>query len=67
MNVFLNDQLLNVEEDTNIDELLSFQFLSENKGFAIAVNDNFVPKSKWKSYVLSEGDNILLIRATQGG
>ena len=36
-------------------------------GIAIAVNQRMVPRTEWDSYALSEGDNILIIKAVCGG
>ena len=36
-------------------------------GIAIAVNNRMVPRAEWDSYVLKEGDNILIIKAVCGG
>ena len=36
-------------------------------GIAIAVNQRMVPCTEWDSYALSEGDNILIIKAVCGG
>ena len=36
-------------------------------GIAVAVNQRMVPRAEWDSYALSEGDNILIIKAVCGG
>jgi len=36
-------------------------------GIAVAVNQRMVPRAEWDSYVLNEGDNILIIKAVCGG
>ena len=36
-------------------------------GIAVAVNQRMVPRAEWDSYVLNEGDNILIINAVCGG
>ena len=36
-------------------------------GIAIAVNQRMVPRTEWDSHALSEGDNILIIKAVCGG
>lgn len=37
------------------------------KGIAVAVNNEIISKNEWSNRVLAEGENVLLIRATQGG
>lgn len=36
-------------------------------GIAVAVNNRMVSRTEWDSYTLSEGDNILIIKAVCGG
>lgn len=42
-------------------------FNTDEGGFAVAVNDTVVPKSKLADHELKEDDRIEIIRATQGG
>jgi sulfur carrier protein len=37
------------------------------RGVAAAVNGEVVPRSAWESRTLARGDQVLVIRATQGG
>ncbi|MEH0156968.1 sulfur carrier protein ThiS [Limibacter armeniacum] len=37
------------------------------QGTAVAVNYEVIPQEAWESHALKEGDNITIIRATQGG
>ena len=39
----------------------------EQKGIAIAINQNIITKSEWANTPLRDNDNILIIKATQGG
>jgi sulfur carrier protein len=41
--------------------------LESIRGVAVAVNAEVVPKSTWPSCTLSEGDQIELLTAAQGG
>ena len=36
-------------------------------GIAVAVNNRMIPRTEWDSYVLNEGDNVLIIKAVCGG
>ena len=36
-------------------------------GIAVAVNQRMVPRTEWDSYILNEGDNIIIIKAICGG
>ena len=37
------------------------------KGVAVAVNNNIVPREEWRTYALHENDNIFIIKAVCGG
>ena len=37
------------------------------RGVAVAVNNTMISRVEWKNYSLSEGDNILIIKAACGG
>lgn len=36
-------------------------------GIAVAVNNRMVPRTEWDSYILQDGDKILIIKAVCGG
>lgn len=37
------------------------------KGIAVAVNNQIIPKTEWIRHELAGGENVLIIKATQGG
>ncbi len=37
------------------------------QGIAVAINNLIIPKSRWASYQIQEGDRIEVIHAVQGG
>lgn len=37
------------------------------KGIAVALNQNIVAKSRWSEHVIRPGDQVMIIKATQGG
>lgn len=39
----------------------------QTKGVAIAMNEEFIPRSKWAATSLAEGDRIEILSARQGG
>ena len=51
---------------TNLSQFSQEQNLPTS-GIAVAVNNRMVPRAEWNSYVLNEGDNILIIKAVCGG
>jgi sulfur carrier protein len=66
MEVLVNNKLYAVQQDTTIAALLQFIQLSD-KGIAVAINSQVIPKSHWLQQTLQSADNITIIRATQGG
>ena len=67
MNVLLNEE---VHQTGSHDDLFSFLEsldIKQWKGLAVAVNQQVIPKSKWKELKLKENDQIILIEAIAGG
>lgn len=64
--VNVNNTAHTLNSSSNLQDLLRQLDISE-KGIAVAVNNQIVSKTKWTSYELAEGENVLIIRATQGG
>ena len=67
MEVHVNNKLYAVQPGTTIAALLQFIQLSAQKGIAVAVNDQVIPKASWENQPLLASDNVTIIRATQGG
>ncbi len=67
MTVSLNNQTLEIEAQMMLSNLV-FQQVGENqKGIAVAINGQVIPKSAWSETQISENDELLIIKATQGG
>lgn len=65
-NIILNSK----EEETsarNLLELMQEKSLDRQRGIALALNQEVVPKEEWPEKALSDGDQILIIKPTQGG
>lgn len=67
MNIFINDEPHETREGTILIDLLEEYGLDDLKGWAIALNQIVVSRNKLKEVILTEGDSVLLIQATQGG
>ena len=67
MEVIINNKSESLTKGTSLQSLLEKQDLLEQKGIAIAVNDEVVPKAEWNSRILLANDKITVIKATQGG
>ena len=67
MNIYVNNKLTEVPVQASVAAALDSLDLVSQKGIAVAINNNVVPRAEWDSYVLSSEDKVTLIRATQGG
>jgi sulfur carrier protein len=67
MTVRVNDKSLVVADTTTLSQLLAQLGLVSRNGVAIAVNDAVAPRSGWPTRCLADGDQVLVIQATQGG
>ena len=67
MNIYVNNKLTEVPVQANVAAALDSLNLVSQKGIAVAINNNVVPRAEWESYVLCAEDKVTLIKATQGG
>jgi sulfur carrier protein len=68
MRIYLNGEELEVLEGTTISGLIkSLNIQVRGVGFAVAVNEEVVPKSKYESHKLSEGDRVEIVHLVGGG
>ncbi|MEO9806120.1 MAG: sulfur carrier protein ThiS [Reichenbachiella sp.] len=68
MTIKLNSKTRSVPvEDANLVDLLKTDNLYLQRGIAVAVNDEILPRQSWEKYQVQDNDNILVITATQGG
>jgi sulfur carrier protein len=68
MRLYLNGEELEVPEGVTLSELIkSLNIQVREVGFAVAVNEEVVPKSKYESHKLSEGDRVEIVHLVGGG
>ena len=67
MQISINNELKEVSSQLNIESLLEEISLPSTTGIAVAVNNQVVKKSAWGKFCLSENDEIIIIKAVQGG
>jgi len=66
MNITINGETRTLEEDLNLQQLISMLGL-ENKRLAIEVNQEIVPRSEYASHVLINNDKVEIVQAIGGG
>jgi sulfur carrier protein len=59
------EQIQSIEKLADL--LRELKIGEDEKGFAVAVNEEVIFKNVWQSLMLHDGDRIEIIRATQGG
>lgn len=64
--VLVNENPIEVEENATLTQLLQ-KVNASVEGIAIAINDEIIAKNTWKSKSIKNNDNVLIIKATQGG
>lgn len=67
MNISINGNKTDVPENALLIAVLEMQNIANAKGVAIAVNNTVIQRQEWSSLALKENDNLLIIKATQGG
>jgi len=68
MEITLNNQKKNLAESgITVQQLLNSEMPGKQKGIAVAINNRVIPKTEWENARISDKDNILIIKATQGG
>ncbi len=67
MDITVNQQSYSVLPACSLQQMLSSGIQPQANGIAVAVNQVIIPKAQWDTYTLQPGDNITIIKATQGG
>jgi sulfur carrier protein len=67
MEILINNQKHTIEENTTLQAIVDAQLGDKQKGVALAINDTVIPKANWENHFIKSNDNILIIKATQGG
>jgi sulfur carrier protein len=65
MKVTVNDEAVEVDDDTTVAALLAMLGIPD-KGIAVAVDWAVLPRSEWE-HALSDGAKVEVVTAVQGG
>lgn len=66
MKIFVNDEPMTLTAPLSLAALLE-QLARHQPGTAIAVNQSIVPRDRWPSHLLEEGDELVIFQAIAGG
>ncbi|GAA3979833.1 sulfur carrier protein [Mucilaginibacter dorajii] len=67
MEITVNQQTYQVADVCSVQHLLTAVLKNAVKGIAVAVNQAILSKASWETHLLSPGDHVIIIKATQGG
>ena len=67
MEIQLNNQSKEIASNISVQQLLDEVIGEKQKGIAVAINNTVVLKTVWAGRLLQVNDNVLIIKATQGG
>lgn len=67
MEITVNQQAYQLTDVCSVQQMLTVVLNQLPKGLAVAINQTIVPKTDWGNHLLNPGDQIILIKATQGG
>ena len=67
MKIFINRHSKVIATGSNLQQLLNDMCMQSQKGIAVAVNEQVFQKSDWENHRLKENDQVMIIKATQGG
>lgn len=62
----VNQKSHQIPKNTKLNELIAHLQIAPS-GIAIAINSQVIPKKHWANYSLSQSEDVLIIKATQGG
>ena len=67
MRIKVNENDREVPNNIKLLELFESLNIDQQKGMAVAVNNEITSRSEWRDRQLMENDRILVIKATNGG
>ena len=66
MNIKVNGKNVEIKEGATVSEVLAYRNITP-AGIAVAVDNTVVPRDKYATTTLSEGQSLLIIKAFYGG
>ncbi|TYA70093.1 sulfur carrier protein ThiS [Seonamhaeicola marinus] len=64
--ITINNQTKEISKAVSVEQLLN-DLNQQSQGIAVAVNQSIISRHNWDQEILNDGDDILIIQATQGG
>jgi len=67
MELILNGKKTERDDGLTVSALVADLDVGDGAGVAVAVNDAVVPRARWETVALNDGDRVEVIHAVQGG
>ena len=67
MTITINNKQVEVVAQEVLQQIVFDQVGENPKGIAVAINGQVIPKDSWSETSINENDELLIIKATQGG
>ncbi|MFK6999501.1 sulfur carrier protein ThiS [Flavobacterium oreochromis] len=55
------------QEALTVQQLLDIELPNKQKGIAVAIDQQVIPRSQWENTSVNANQKIIIIKATQGG
>ncbi|MHB1687615.1 MAG: sulfur carrier protein ThiS [Ignavibacteriaceae bacterium] len=65
--IYINDEEYPFAEEKSLETILLQLNFYTSTGIAVAINNVVIPKIEWNNYLINDNDEIIIIKATQGG
>ena len=66
MKIYVNNKETDVSENMKVNELAQ-QLQLPDKGIALAVNNQMIPRTEWSNTTLKAESHVIIIKAAGGG
>lgn len=67
MRITINNNITDIEPGLSLEQIVMDHIGPQQNGIAVALNHTVIPKAEYPAQLLQDGDQILIIKATQGG
>ena len=67
MIIFINGDKTKLNKNTSLEKFLKKNFSNLSLSYAVALNNEFVPRSSYQDIIINDGDKIEVVTAQPGG
>ena len=67
MIIFINGDKAKLNKNTTLEKFLKKNFSNLSSSYAVALNNEFVPRSSYQDIIINDGDKIEVVTAQPGG